>query len=82
MQQVQVVDEWVSIAAKVGRIVGEDNQPADQQDLQDYAQELAEKASLEGLPFSDPFSEVEIRLCLDREAEITSALLRDLEERG
>ena len=78
MQQVQVVDEWVSIAAKVGRIVGEDNQPADQQDLQDYAQELAEKASLEGLPFS----EVEIRLCLDREAEITSALLRDLEERG
>ena len=74
----KTVDEWVSLEAKVGRIVGEDNLPADQQDLQDYAAELAEKASSEGIPFGV----VDIRLCLDREAEITSALLRDLEERG
>ena len=73
----KTVYEFVSREAQGARIVGPDNQPADLQDLQDYASELAEKASSEGLPFGV----VDIRLCLDREAEITSALLRELEER-
>ena len=73
----KTVDEWVSQNTNGARIVGADNFPAAHDELQAYANELAEKASLKGLPFGV----VDIRLCLDREAEITSALLRELEER-
>jgi len=62
---------WVFRNAEGNRLVTEDNLPAGPQDLQDYAADLAEKARLEGLTYGL----VEIRLCLDREAENLSALL-------
>ncbi len=74
----KTADEWVSQNTHGARIVGADNFPAAHDELQAYAHELAEKAGSEG----QPFGVVEIRLCLDREAEITSAILRELEELG